>query len=131
MPTRKVLVVEDDDRMRQALIEYLESAASVRVDAARDGVDALHAVSHVHYDAIILDLMMPHMNGIDFLDSLRIVKPPHEHPACFVITGMPPEDAPAEAILRRFAGLVRRVFRKPVDLTELGRSVEEVWSGEP
>jgi CheY-like chemotaxis protein len=124
MPTRTVLVVEDDDKIRQSLIEYLQSTTAVRVDAARDGADALHAVSRTRYDVIILDLMMPYMNGIDFLDSLQIVKP-KDHPACFVVTGMPADEVPAEAILRRFAGLVRRVFRKPIDLRELGRCVEE------
>ncbi|MEA2490655.1 MAG: hypothetical protein QOH21_2447 [Acidobacteriota bacterium] len=125
MPTRNVLVVEDDDRIRQSLIEYLvQSAGAVRVDAARDGADALHAVSRTRYDVIILDLMMPYMNGIDFLDSLQIVRP-RDQPACFVVTGMPADEVPAEAILQRFAGLVRRVFRKPIDLRELGRCVAD------
>jgi DNA-binding response OmpR family regulator len=124
MSTRQVLVVEDDDRIRQALIDYLQSASSIRVDAARDGADALHAVSRNRYDVIILDLMMPYMNGIDFLDSLQIVKP-QDHPACFIVTGMPADEVPAEAILHRFQGLVRRVFRKPLDLRELGRCVED------
>lgn len=127
MPTRKVLVVEDDDRIRQSLIEYLESVSPVRVDGARDGADALHAISRTRYDLIILDLMMPHMSGIDFLDSLRIVKAAYELPVCFIVTGMPAEEVPAETILRRFAGLVRHVFRKPLDLDELRRCVEEIW----
>jgi CheY-like chemotaxis protein len=125
MLARKVLVVEDDDQIRQTLVEYLATASQVQVAAARDGADALHAVQSDRYDVVIVDLMMPYMNGIDFLDSLQIVKPPDERPVCFVITGVSPEDAPSETIERRFGGMVRRVFRKPVDLCALVQSVEE------
>lgn len=126
MLARKVLVVEDDDRIRQTLVEYLAAASHVHVAAARDGADALHMVQSADFDVVILDLMMPYMNGIDFLDSVQIVKRPEERPAVFVVTGVSPEDLPSETIERRFAGMVRRVFRKPIDPCELVRCVDEV-----
>lgn len=125
MVARKVLVVEDDDRIRQTLIEFLVHASGVHVAAARDGADALHALHSGSYDVVVLDLMMPYMNGIDFLDSVQIEKRPHEWPAVIVVTGVSEDDLPSETIERRFSGLVRRVFRKPVDLRELARCVED------
>ncbi|HEY0142783.1 MAG TPA: response regulator [Thermoanaerobaculia bacterium] len=126
MRSRKVLIVEDDDQIRQTLVEYLANASQVEVAAARDGADALHAVQSADYDVVVLDVMMPYMNGIDFLDSVQILKPPEERPACFIVTGVPAEELPSETIERRFAGMVRRVFRKPIDPCELVRCIDEV-----
>lgn len=124
MLARKVLVVDDDDVIRQSLVDYLRERVHVRVDAARDGADALHAVTIESYAVIVLDLMMPFMSGIDFLTSLEIIKRGRELPACFIITGMPAEELPSEPIADRFPGIVRKVFRKPVELYELLRCVE-------
>ncbi|MDT8368047.1 MAG: response regulator [Longimicrobiales bacterium] len=66
----RVLVVEDDNDTRALLREYLESAGVV-VSAVADGQAALHAVNHEAPDAILLDLMMPEMDGFTFLRRLR------------------------------------------------------------
>ncbi len=128
----KILVVEDDDSIRLLLIETLqEHAAGVVVDAARDGVDALHHVSTQHYDVVILDVMMPYMTGIDFLDSLEAmisdpsVKTMKDLPAVIVITGVSPEQIPSSAIQDRFPNLVRCVLRKPLDIDELTSCVRD------
>lgn len=125
MLARKVLVVEDDDSIRQSLVDYLQERARVRVDGARDGADALHAVRTESYAVIVLDLMMPFMNGIDFLTSLEIVAAAGELPACFIITGMPPDEVPSQPLADRFPRLIRGVFRKPLHLPDLLRCVEE------
>ena len=125
MRSRNLLVVEDDDHIRQTLVECLVSASHVQVAAARDGADALHAIRSTHYDVVILDVIMPYMNGIDFLDSVQILKPAEERPICFIVTGVSADDLPSETIERRFGGMVRRVFRKPVDPHELLRCVDE------
>ena len=125
MLARKVLVVEDDDSIRQSLIDYLRERAHIRVDGARDGADALHAVRTQSYAVIVLDLMMPFMSGIDFLTSLEIVAAGGELPACFIITGMPPDEVPSQPLVDRFPRLVRGVFRKPIQHQELLRCVEE------
>jgi CheY-like chemotaxis protein len=128
----KILVVEDDDSIRLLLIETLqEHAAGVAVDAARDGVDALHHVSMQNYDVVILDVMMPYMTGIDFLDSLEAmisdpsVKQVDGLPSVIVITGASPEQIPNSAIQDRFPNLVRCVLRKPLDIQVLTDCVRE------
>src|SRR5687767_15340760 len=67
----RLLVVEDDDHVRSLLVEYFREHSDVEVDTARDGVEALHAISSHDYAVVVLDLMMPRMSGIDFLDSLQ------------------------------------------------------------
>jgi CheY-like chemotaxis protein len=65
-----VLVVEDDDTIRKLLVEYL-GLTHLSVDSARDGVEALHHVALNRYRVIVLDVMMPKMSGVDFLNSLE------------------------------------------------------------
>jgi CheY-like chemotaxis protein len=130
MPQGNVLIVEDDDSIRSLLMDYLKEHGNVTVEGARDGVDALHHVSTKDYAAVILDLMMPYMTGIDFLDSLSAmmsdpsVKGMDDLPAVIVITGASPEQIPNSAVQERFPTMVRRVFRKPLDVGELARCVE-------
>ncbi|MEA2463530.1 MAG: hypothetical protein QOJ98_1277 [Acidobacteriota bacterium] len=132
MTQSNILVVEDDDAIRLLLMETLREHAHVAVDGARDGVDALHHVTSKKYNLVILDVMMPFMTGIDFLDSLEAmvsdpsVKGMDELPAVLVITGVPPEQMPSSAIEGRFPTMVRRVLRKPIDVDELTRCVEAV-----
>jgi CheY-like chemotaxis protein len=132
MTQSNILVVEDDDSIRRLLVETLREQTHVAVDGARDGVDALHHVSSKKYDLVVLDVMMPFMTGIDFLDSLEAmvsdpsVKGMDELPAVLVITGVPPEQMPSSAIEARFPSMVRRVLRKPIDVDELTRCVNAV-----
>jgi CheY-like chemotaxis protein len=129
MPQSNILVVEDDRAIRSLLIETLEERTHVAVDGARDGVDALHHVTTRRYDLVVLDLMMPYMTGIDFLDSLQaMVSDPSirnmdQLPAVIVITGAPAEQIPDHALEERFPAMVRRVLRKPVNVEELERCV--------
>lgn len=130
MPAGHVLVVEDDETIRKALIEYLGERCHVHVDGARDGVDALHQVLTRRYVVVVLDMMMPLMSGGDFLDSLKaMLSDPSlnfqgEPPAIIVVTAAAPEDLPNETIEHRFPDLVRAVLRKPVDYDALTSAVE-------
>ena len=129
MSQSNILVVEDDDAIRSLLIETLKECTRVSVDGARDGVDALHHVSGGRYGLVILDLMMPYMTGIDFLDSLQaMVSDPSIRgmaslPAVIVVTGAPQEQVPDRVLEARFPSMVRRVMRKPVNVEELERCV--------
>jgi two-component system copper resistance phosphate regulon response regulator CusR len=66
----KVLIVEDEARTAAYLQRGLsENACSV--DVAHDGIDGLERALHKNYDVIILDAMLPGMNGFDVLRELR------------------------------------------------------------
>ena len=65
-PTNDVLVVDDDDLMRDLLVEAL-SDGPYRVRTARDGLEALAVLAGSwRPDLILLDLMMPNMDGWAF-----------------------------------------------------------------
>jgi len=67
----KILVVEDEKRIAQAIKEGLE-CESYAVDVAHDGLEGYNTASADEYDAIILDVMMPEMNGYEVCKKLRI-----------------------------------------------------------
>lgn len=66
----KILIIEDEVKT----IDYLKRGLTKQgysVDAATDGLDGLHLASTSDYDAIILDIMLPGLDGISLLKSLR------------------------------------------------------------
>ena len=132
MPNSRVLVAEDDETIRRLLVEYLQSRTSVCAETARDGLEALHQISTTAFDLVILDVMMPKMSGVDFLTSLKAMDAdpsltlPASPPAVIVITGASDAELPDRAIEQRFPQLVRAVFRKPLNIEDIGRCVEEL-----
>lgn len=65
-----VLVVEDDDDIRSALVDLLESEG-YKTEAAVNGQDALEKLTHMDKPCLVLlDMMMPIMNGRQFLDTV-------------------------------------------------------------
>ena len=66
MSRARVLVVEDEGDLRQPLAELL-AGAGYEVDTAANGLDALRSARSAPPDVIVLDLMMPVMNGWEFL----------------------------------------------------------------
>ena len=73
MPAR--ILVIDDDRSIRGLIELLLHRGGMDVDCAENGGDALELLRRHDYDAVLLDLMMPGMNGFDFLETVRLERP--------------------------------------------------------
>ncbi|HET6604054.1 MAG TPA: response regulator transcription factor [Xanthomonadaceae bacterium] len=65
-----VLLVEDNRNISEMVGEYLEHHG-FSVDFASDGVDALHLATENSYDVIVLDLMLPRMDGIEVCRRLR------------------------------------------------------------
>jgi len=66
----RILVVEDEHRIAQAIKEGLEQE-SYAVDVCYDGEDGYNTAAADEYDLIILDVMMPEMNGYEVCQKLR------------------------------------------------------------
>lgn len=69
----KILVVEDERKMGEYLKQGLDEAGFV-VDLVRDGIDGLHQALTSEYDLVILDVMLPGMDGWQILQSMRKAK---------------------------------------------------------
>jgi DNA-binding response OmpR family regulator len=66
----RLLVIEDNRNLVANLFEYFEARGHV-LDAAPDGITGLHLAATQAYDAVILDWMLPRMEGPDVLRQLR------------------------------------------------------------
>ena len=66
----QILVVEDDVRLAQALCRILEESG-YKTDAVHDGQSGLDYAESGIYDVVILDVMLPKMNGFDICAKLR------------------------------------------------------------
>ena len=69
-----ILVVEDEPGLQRALVDLLGGAGH-RVDAVGDGEAAVQAGAQHPYDMILLDLMLPRMDGLDVCRKLREIRP--------------------------------------------------------
>ncbi|MYL61637.1 response regulator, partial [Virgibacillus halodenitrificans] len=66
----KILVVDDEERIRRLIRMYLERE-DFTVEEADNGTDALELSLNNDYDVILLDIMMPEMDGIEVCKELR------------------------------------------------------------
>ena len=104
---KRILIVDDDDPIRALLMTVLRRRA-FRVDSARNGVDALEHLATCHYALVVLDLMMPRMNGYEVLDHLSRM-PSTTRPLVLVLT--------AGLEQRRFdTSFVIGTIQKPFDI---------------
>ncbi len=70
MTSLNVLIVEDHTALAQTIADHLEMA-DFTVDFAADGVTGLHLAVTNPYDAVILDVMLPGMDGFDICEKIR------------------------------------------------------------
>ena len=70
MNGQKILVVDDEPSIREVVGLYLERAG-FRVTSAADGRAALEALTQQSFDLVVLDLMLPHVDGLEITRRLR------------------------------------------------------------
>ena len=70
---KRILIVDDDDETRE-LLEFDVSQSGYFVDPASDGMEGLYKALNNAYDLILLDVMMPKMNGFDVCKNIRQAK---------------------------------------------------------
>jgi two-component system, OmpR family, response regulator PhoP len=67
----RVLVIEDERRLAENVARSLKENAAWAVDVALDGQNGLHLAESVAYDLIVLDLMLPKLDGLELLRRYR------------------------------------------------------------
>lgn len=109
-----VLVIEDEKELREMMCEALE-LNGYAVVTANEGQEALEAIERIeHLCLVLLDLLMPGMNGWDFFDKMRARPELADVPV--VVHSSVPSRAPAG---------VARVLQKPLELDRLLSVVQE------
>ena len=71
---KRLLIVDDDKQIRELLVFDIAQSGYI-VDCATDGQEGLKKALENNYDLILLDVMMPKMNGYEVCQNIRIAKP--------------------------------------------------------
>ncbi len=127
MPENHVLLVDDEEEFVQALAKRLR-ARGLDVETAADGAAALEKVQHSRYHAVVLDLAMPGMDGVETLRRIKELDPQAQ---VILLTGHGTVHAGVEAMKigamdflekpAEFSDLmdkIRVAIRKKLELTE-------------
>lgn len=126
-PVRDVLIADDDRGFTQMVARFLQAAdEGYRVRSAYDGAEALAEARAARPDVILLDLMMPHMDGFQFLEELKSDPALHDVPVVVVTATSYGEDLVARrgsaVTLHRHKGFsigeTLKYLRALLDLTE-------------
>lgn len=119
--TRRVLVVDDDDAIREVAQTTLELVAGWDVRVATNGVEALEECAADPPDAILLDVMMPHMDGPTTFARLQADERTSSVPVILLTAKIQPAER------RRWEQLgVAGVLGKPFDPIALPEQMTEI-----
>lgn len=107
----RILIVDDESAIRRALRDILE-LEKYQVDEATDGLDCLVKLKQNEYDAIILDIKMPKMDGMEALDKIQLLS---TDTPIVMISGHATIDTAVEAVKKGAYDFIS----KPPDLNRL------------
>ena len=117
-PKKKVLVVDDDDAIR-TMVERVLKREQYEVEIARDGYEAIEKLNRTDYATVLLDLMMPRVDGHGVL---RYLEESREVPRPFVIVMTANLQSATKTASAR---PVFRILPKPFDIRQLVEHVRD------
>lgn len=116
-----LLLVDDDDDIRRAVTKYVTGAMpNVHVVASASGKDGLDILLNEPIDLILTDYRMPQMNGLEFLEQAKRIKPRVPR---IMLTAYPDMELAKAAVNEEN---VLRFLTKPIDPDALVRVIREV-----
>jgi two-component SAPR family response regulator len=113
--SESVLVVDDDELVLESL-ELEAVDAGFRVACAVSGPQALELARVNHFDAVVCDIRMPGMNGLEVIEHLKRLQP---YIRTMVITGYASPDTPVRALKMRVDDYLLKPFDGPTFLASL------------
>ena len=116
---RRVLVIDDEDTVRTALKACIETFDGFEVDTAPDGEKGLEMIARQRYDAVLVDLVMPVVDGFEVLRQLRELVEDKRPGRVVLVSGM--VDPAMQGNLRELGG--DAILGKPFRLDDLRRTL--------
>ena len=113
----RALLVEDDAGIRR-LVERLLQRRNFEVDSATDGQTALDKLRGGHYSVLILDLMVPKVNGFEIIEFIR--REELDLPVAVVSA------VSQQALTRLDPEIVKVVIPKPFDVEEFTKAILKI-----
>lgn len=121
-PLQRILHVEDDTDIREIVAFALEAVGGFTVSSLSGGAEAVNTAQSFDPDLLLLDVMMPGLDGPETLARLRELPGLEETPAVFMTAKLQPEDH------ERFRKLgVDVVLPKPFDPMTLADDLRSAW----
>lgn len=120
MSSERVLLIDDEPEFLHALAERME-VRGLRVETAESGEEAIEKIREKDFDAVVLDLAMPGLDGIETLKQMRAINPDLQ---VVLLTGHATTRAGVQAMKLGALDLLE----KPADLKVLIAKIEEASS---
>ena len=121
----KVLVVEDDKEI-QELIAYFLTKEGYEVDQADDGLDGLRLLKEKQHNLVVLDLMLPNLDGKNFTKIVKGIPSEYGNPAIIMLTAK----TEIEDVLEGLEIGADDYMKKPFDPRELVLRVKRFFKEE-
>lgn len=122
MPLKKILCVEDEPDIRKILELSLESVGNYELDICGSGLEALEKVKSCDFDLILLDVMMPVMDGKEVFRRLKGDEKTKNIPVIFLTAKAQTNELHELEKLGNIG-----ILTKPFDPMGLSRDVQELW----
>ncbi len=119
---KATILVVDDERDLLALISKILVSSGFSILSASNGVDALEKVKEASPDLVLLDYMMPGMNGLDVLKEIKKLR---SDTAVIIITGRGSETTAADSIKMGAVGYIPKPFDRESLLGAVRRALSE------
>ena len=122
MTSTRVLIVDDDPALLEALPETLRIRMDdLQVDTSDSGQSALQRIGETDYDALVVDIKMPGMDGLELLTEIKRVRP--DTPT-ILITGHGDHDLAVQALRTGAQDYVTKPIDREYFVTALNRAIE-------
>lgn len=115
---KKILVVEDEKDIQNIIKAFLENA-EYKVETADDGLDAINLIQKNNYDLILLDIMLPKIDGFTVCEMIR----KNSNVPIIILTALTDE----ESQLKGFDKLADDYITKPFSMPVLLKHIEAVF----
>ncbi|WP_411880743.1 response regulator [Polaromonas sp. YR568] len=122
-PLNRILYVEDEPDIRMVAQMALQAVGGFTVIACASGQEALNAAPGAAADLLLLDVMMPGMDGPSTLKALRALPATANTPVIFMTAKV---QAAEVAVYKGLGAL--EVIPKPFDPMELSAQIQRIWS---
>lgn len=114
---KRILVVEDETYLRELYVDILKKEG-YDVDFASEGEEALAKMKTGGYDLVLLDIMLPKMDGIQILKKLKQEKPQKPNKAVLLLTNLGQETVISEGVALGVRGYLIKSDYTPDQLVE-------------